>query len=72
VCIAGGGYLGLWTALELKRRDRSLDVVLVEAGVCGDGASGRNGGFQADAAAGLARAGDARSKVRLDIDSGAP
>ncbi len=45
VAIAGGGYTGLWTALELKRREPSLDVVLVEADVCGAGASGRNGGF---------------------------
>lgn len=45
VCIAGGGYTGLWTALELKRREPSLDVVVLEADVCGAGASGRNGGF---------------------------
>jgi glycine/D-amino acid oxidase-like deaminating enzyme len=35
----------LWTALALKERDPSLQVVLVEAEVCGAGPSGRNGGF---------------------------
>ena len=45
VCIVGGGYTGLWTALRLKELDSALDVALVEADVCGGGASGRNGGF---------------------------
>ena len=45
VCVVGGGYTGLWTALALKDRQPSLDVVLLEAGTCGGGASGRNGGF---------------------------
>ena len=45
VCVVGGGYTGLWTALELRERDPGLDVVLVEADICGGGASGRNGGF---------------------------
>src|SRR5689334_14767949 len=45
VCVCGGGYSGLWTAIRLKQREPSLDVVLVEADVCGGGASGRNGGF---------------------------
>jgi putative aminophosphonate oxidoreductase len=45
VCIVGGGYTGLWTALRLKELDPALDVALVEADVCGGGASGRNGGF---------------------------
>jgi len=44
VCIVGGGYAGLWTALRLKEHDPALDVVLVEAETCGSGASGRNGG----------------------------
>lgn len=43
--IIGGGYSGLWTALLAKERDPQRDVVLVEAGLCGDAASGRNGGF---------------------------
>jgi putative aminophosphonate oxidoreductase len=45
VCIVGGGYTGLWTAIRLKEADPSLDVALVEARTCGSGASGRNGGF---------------------------
>lgn len=45
ICIVGGGFTGLWTALMLKAREPSIDVVLVEADVCGSGASGRNGGF---------------------------
>jgi glycine/D-amino acid oxidase-like deaminating enzyme len=45
--VVGGGYTGLWTALRAKERDPDLDVVLLEAGHCGDQASGRNGGFAA-------------------------
>ncbi len=45
VCIVGGGYTGLWTALQLKAAEPSLDVVLLERDLCGSGASGRNGGF---------------------------
>src|SRR6185437_6957988 len=45
VAIVGGGYTGLWTALELKEREPGLDVVILEADICGGGASGRNGGF---------------------------
>ena len=45
VCIVGGGFTGLWTALELKRRSPQADVVLLEGDICGGGASGRNGGF---------------------------
>jgi glycine/D-amino acid oxidase-like deaminating enzyme len=45
VCIVGGGFTGLWTALALKERDPSAHVVLLEADRCGAGPSGRNGGF---------------------------
>jgi glycine/D-amino acid oxidase-like deaminating enzyme len=45
VCIVGGGYTGLWTALALKDREPSLRVALLEAETCGAGPSGRNGGF---------------------------
>jgi glycine/D-amino acid oxidase-like deaminating enzyme len=44
VCIVGGGFAGLWTALNLKADDPSLDVVLLEADRCGTGPSGRNAG----------------------------
>lgn len=45
VCIVGGGYTGLWTALRLKELEPALDVAIVEADICGGGPSGRNGGF---------------------------
>jgi glycine/D-amino acid oxidase-like deaminating enzyme len=45
VAIVGGGFTGLWTAVELLRRRPSARVVVLEAARCGDGASGRNGGF---------------------------
>ncbi len=45
VCILGGGYTGLWTALFLKEQEPGLDIAIVEADICGGGASGRNGGF---------------------------
>lgn len=44
ICIVGGGYTGLWTALRLKELEPSLDVLLIDAKYCGYGASGRNGG----------------------------
>ena len=45
VAIVGGGLVGLWTALEVIRASPSARVVVLEAARCGDGASGRNGGF---------------------------
>ncbi|MDN5804840.1 MAG: FAD-binding oxidoreductase, partial [Microlunatus sp.] len=45
VVVVGGGYTGLWTALQAKESDPGCDVVLVEAGTVGHAASGRNGGF---------------------------
>jgi len=45
VVVVGGGYLGLWTAWQLCELEPEVDVVLVEAAVCGHGPSGRNGGF---------------------------
>lgn len=45
VCIVGGGYLGLWTAIRLREANPSLDVVIVERDICGGGPSGRNSGM---------------------------
>ena len=45
VCIVGGGYTGLWTALRIAELEPGASVVLVEADICGGGPSGRNGGF---------------------------
>ncbi|WP_339429685.1 FAD-binding oxidoreductase [Pseudomonas taetrolens] len=42
VCVVGGGFSGLNTALELA--DRGMSVVVLEAHKIGWGASGRNGG----------------------------
>jgi len=43
--IVGGGFTGLWAALQAKERIPELDVILIEATEIGQGASGRNGGF---------------------------
>ena len=45
VAIIGGGYVGLWTAIQIKQLEPDCDVVVLEQGICGGGASGRNGGF---------------------------
>jgi glycine/D-amino acid oxidase-like deaminating enzyme len=45
VVVVGGGYLGLWTAWQLRRLEPELDVVVLESGLAGHGPSGRNGGF---------------------------
>jgi glycine/D-amino acid oxidase-like deaminating enzyme len=45
LCIVGAGYTGLWTALLAKERNPSREVIIVEQGETGAGASGRNGGF---------------------------
>ncbi|HXV32683.1 MAG TPA: FAD-dependent oxidoreductase [Gaiellaceae bacterium] len=45
VCVVGGGYTGLWTALRVKELEPGASVVLLEADICGGGPSGRNGGF---------------------------
>lgn len=45
--VVGGGFTGLWAAIQAKEADPARDVVVVEAGRLADGASGRNGGFMA-------------------------
>ena len=44
VCIIGGGFAGLATAMSLAERGET-DTVLLEGDTIGHGASGRNGGF---------------------------
>jgi putative aminophosphonate oxidoreductase len=44
VCVVGGGYTGLWTAIQLKQQQPTLDIIIIEKNRCGSGASGRNGG----------------------------
>ena len=43
VVIVGGGFAGLWTAYALKKRQPDLKVALLEASICGSGASGKMG-----------------------------
>jgi glycine/D-amino acid oxidase-like deaminating enzyme len=45
VAVIGGGYTGMWAAWHLKELEPTARVVLLEAGRCGHGPSGRNGGF---------------------------
>lgn len=43
--IVGGGFTGLWAAVQALEDNPSRSVVLIEAGRIADQASGRNGGF---------------------------
>jgi glycine/D-amino acid oxidase-like deaminating enzyme len=45
VVVVGGGYTGMWAAWHVKAMQPEARVVLLEAGVCAHGPSGRNGGF---------------------------
>jgi glycine/D-amino acid oxidase-like deaminating enzyme len=45
VCVVGGGYVGLWTAIRVKALEPAARVVVLEADRCGRAASGRNGGL---------------------------
>ncbi|HRQ22619.1 MAG TPA: FAD-dependent oxidoreductase [Anaerolineales bacterium] len=45
LAVIGGGFTGLWTALQARQADPNRDVILLEAGEIAIGASGRNGGF---------------------------
>ena len=44
VCIVGGGFTGLWTAILCKQARPDWQIVVLEKDRCGSGASGRNGG----------------------------
>jgi glycine/D-amino acid oxidase-like deaminating enzyme len=43
--IVGGGFTGLWAAVQAKERKPDADIILIEQSFIGDGASGRCGGF---------------------------
>jgi glycine/D-amino acid oxidase-like deaminating enzyme len=45
VLVIGGGYTGMWAAWQISQLEPEASVVLLEADRCGDGPSGRNGGF---------------------------
>jgi glycine/D-amino acid oxidase-like deaminating enzyme len=45
LAVIGGGYTGLWAALQAKEADPDRDVVLLEADRIANAGSGRNGGF---------------------------
>ncbi|HET6848474.1 MAG TPA: FAD-dependent oxidoreductase [Gaiellales bacterium] len=45
LAVVGGGFTGLWAALQAKEDDPDREVVLLEQGAIADGATGRNGGF---------------------------
>lgn len=44
IAIIGGGLTGLWTAIRILAADPAQKVTVLEADICGSGASGRNGG----------------------------
>ncbi len=48
LAVVGGGFTGLWAAIDARRRRPDRDVLLLEADHIGFGASGRNGGFVSD------------------------
>jgi glycine/D-amino acid oxidase-like deaminating enzyme len=77
ICIIGGGFAGLGTALSLVERGQS-DVALLEADTIGHGASGRNGGFVFGgfslgerALVGALGESEARKLYRLTLDAAA-
>lgn len=43
--VIGGGFTGLWTAIQALEDQPGLKVVVLESQQCGFGASSRNGGF---------------------------
>ena len=45
VVVVGGGFSGLWAAWHVLDEEPGARVALLEAGRCGFGPSGRNGGF---------------------------
>jgi glycine/D-amino acid oxidase-like deaminating enzyme len=45
IAIVGGGFTGLWTAIQLADAEPGLRIVVLEQEEVGFGASGRNGGF---------------------------
>src|SRR6478672_2682496 len=45
VVIIGSGFVGLWSAFQLKKKQPDLKVTVVDRGIIPTGASTRNAGF---------------------------
>ena len=45
IIIVGNGFVGLWSAFHLKRKEPNLKITIVDRGVIPTGASTRNAGF---------------------------
>ncbi|MEX6690514.1 FAD-dependent oxidoreductase [Danxiaibacter flavus] len=45
ILIIGAGLVGLWTAYEIKKRNPSINILIIEKGIVPTGASTRNAGF---------------------------
>jgi len=45
VIIAGSGFVGLWSAFQLKKKNPALKITIVDRGIIPTGASTRNAGF---------------------------
>jgi glycine/D-amino acid oxidase-like deaminating enzyme len=45
IVIAGSGFVGLWSALQLKKKNPELKITIVDRGFIPTGASTRNAGF---------------------------
>ncbi len=67
LCVVGGGYTGLWTAIIAKERDPSRDVILIEGHEVGSAASGRNGGFMESSLTHGVANGQARFPDEIDV-----
>ncbi|MEO1246741.1 MAG: FAD-binding oxidoreductase [Pseudomonadota bacterium] len=65
ICVVGGGFTGVATALTLA--ERGYDVVLVEANRVGWGASGRNGGQLINGIGGLSKIEEKHGKGIADL-----
>lgn len=70
VVVVGGGYTGMWAAWHLHERAPGLRIALLDGAVCGEGPSGRNGGFADHLAHGAARlraaAGDDAARATIE------
>ena len=45
IVVVGSGFVGLWSAFQLKKKNHKLKITIVDRGVIPTGASTRNAGF---------------------------